>query len=316
MQNNPLKIIFAGTPAFALPCLQTLLDSEHQVCAVYTQPDRQAGRGRKLTASPVKLLAQANDIPIFQPPSLRDETEQAIIKDMACDLMIVVAYGLILPLPVLTAPRLGCINVHASLLPRWRGAAPIQHALLADDKETGITIMQMEAGLDTGPMLNKLHCPIDATETSQTLHDKLAALGAEALLTTLADLQAERATPIKQDESQACYAAKIEKQDGLLNWQDSVNKLDRQIRAYNPWPIAYTQLQDQRLRIWRATLLDQPSQAAPGTIIDISKQGIDVATGNGILRLQTLQLPGGKPLSAADIINSKKSLFQCGFQLG
>lgn len=302
-----MKIIFAGTPEFAVASLNALLPLQHEVIAVYTQPDRPAGRGRKLTASPVKQLALTHHIPVHQPKNLRDLQEQKIIQDLQADVMIVVAYGLILPTPVLNAPRLGCINVHASLLPRWRGAAPIQRAILAGDSETGITIMQMDEGLDTGNMLLKSSCPITSTDTNQTLTDRLAILGGELLVLALRELEAGTLQPMPQDNTQATYAAKIEKSEGKLNWNESAKELALKVRAFNPWPVAYCQWAGEILRIWEAEPLDHANKnLPPGTIISANKSGIDVMTGEGVLRLRKLQLPGGKPLTSTEFYNAKK----------
>lgn len=310
-----MKIIFAGTPLFAVSTLQTLIDSQHEIVAVYTQPDRPAGRGQKLHASPVKELAQQYNLPICQPPTLRDSNEQKILSDWQADVMIVIAYGLIVPKIVLETPHLGCINVHASLLPRWRGAAPIQRAILTGDTETGITIMQMDEGLDTGAMLYKVTTPILSTDTTQTLHDRLTKLGAVALLKTLNDLESNNITSEKQNDEESCYAKKIEKSEAKINWQQSAEEIDRLIRAFNPWPIAYTMLNDQALRIWHAQPLSEKSSTIPGTITHIDKNAIDVATGNGILRLLKIQLPGGKCLPVHDVLNAHAKWFQTGTKL-
>jgi methionyl-tRNA formyltransferase len=315
VDKNSLNIIFAGTPEFSVVALSALLQANHKIAAVYTQPDRPAGRGRKLTASPVKDLALQHSLPIHQPVTLRDEREQKILKEFNADLMVVVAYGLLLPLAVLKAPRLGCINIHASLLPRWRGAAPIQRAILAGDAETGVTIMQMEQGLDTGPMLYKKTCPILTTDTSHSLHERLAKLGADALITMLDQLA--QLTPEVQNNSLATYAHKIAKEEAEIDWQQSAVELDRQIRAFNPWPVSYTTDRGQILRVWEASRLTKEcSNVAPGTIMQSSAQGIDVATGESVLRLLKIQLPGARVLPVADVLNARHQEFAPGKILG
>lgn len=297
------RIIFAGTPVFATPCLNALLHSKHEVCAVYTQPDRPAGRGRKLQASPVKQLALTHGCSVYQPTSLKDPEAQATLAELQADLMVVVAYGLLLPQAVLDLPRLGCVNVHASLLPRWRGAAPIQRAVLAGDQTTGITLMQMAAGLDTGPMLAHAHCDINPTDTSSSLHDRLADLGAELLAQHLDHL--EQLIPEPQDETKTCYAAKLEKAEAQLDWQASASELDRKVRAFNPWPVAQAEINAQTLRIWAATPLSMHHNAAPGTVLQASPDGLDMACGEGVLRVLNVQKPGGRAMPVRDFLNAQ-----------
>jgi len=311
-----VRIIFAGTPEFAATALAALLGSPHEVCTVYTQPDRPAGRGRKLKASPVKELALQHGIPVHQPASLKDPAEQQTLRGYGADLMVVVAYGLLLPAAVLEAPRLGCINIHASLLPRWRGAAPIQRAIEAGDAQTGVTIMQMDVGLDTGDMLYTVTTPIEATDTAQTLHDRLAKLGAEALLTTLEGIEAASLTPVKQDDAMANYARKLDKAEAQIDWTRSSAEIDRLVRAFHPWPVAQTLYQGQALRIWQASPLQGTSSQPPGTIVHADKHGIDVATGDGLLRLTQVQLAGSKAMDAAAFLNGHPELKDGKLRLG
>ncbi|MCW2488425.1 methionyl-tRNA formyltransferase [Candidatus Symbiopectobacterium sp. NZEC127] len=312
MSESSLRIIFAGTPDFAARHLDALLNSPHQVVGVFTQPDRPAGRGNKLTPSPVKVLAEQHGVPVLQPKSLRPAENQQLVADLQADIMVVVAYGLILPQAVLEMPRLGCINVHGSLLPRWRGAAPIQRALWAGDTETGITIMQMDAGLDTGAMLHKLSCPITPQDTSASLYDRLAELGPQGLLTTLASLAQGTAVAEKQDDSLATYAEKLNKEEAKLDWSLSAEQLERCIRAFNPWPVSYITIDDQPVKVWKASVLDVTHSAQPGTIVSADKQGIQVATAQGLLNLLQLQPAGKKPMSVQDLLNSRREWFTPG----
>jgi len=306
----PLKVIFAGTPDFAAKHLSALLDSEHEVVAVYTQPDRPAGRGKKLTASPVKVLAEENNIPVYQPHSLKVEDAQQELAALNADLMVVVAYGLLLPTAVLNAPRLGCINVHGSILPKWRGAAPIQRAIWAGDAETGVTIMQMDEGLDTGDMLHIATLPIAANDTSATMYDKLAELGPKALVDVVNKF--ESYSPTKQDDTQATYAKKLSKEEALIDWSDDAEQIERNIRAFNPWPVAWMQVEDQNVKVWAANVVTLPSKTPPGTIVSANKEGITVATGRDALCITSLQIPGKKALPASDVINARKAWFEVG----
>ena len=312
---NKLKLIFAGTPDFAARHLAALLSSDHEVVAVYTQPDKPAGRGQKLTASPVKELALAHDLPVYQPASLRNEAAQAELAALGADLMVVVAYGLILPKAVLDTPRLGCINVHGSLLPRWRGAAPIQRSIWAGDAETGVTIMQMDVGLDTGAMIRKVSCTIASDETSASLYDKLAELGPQALVDTLDAMAAGDTTAEAQDDALANYAQKLSKEEARIDWSMEAVAIERCIRAFNPWPISWFEVADQTIKVWQAEVIDSDHGQPVGTLLKADKQGIDVATGKGVLRLLTLQPPGKKAMSVPDLLNSRRDWFEPGTQL-
>ncbi len=312
--TEPLRIVFAGTPEFAAEHLKALLDSPYQIVAVYTQPDRPAGRGQKLMPSPVKQLAEQQAIPVLQPPTLRDPAAQAELAALKPDLLVVVAYGLILPQVVLDIPRLGCINSHASLLPRWRGAAPIQRAVQAGDRESGVTVMRMEAGLDTGPMLLKVTTPISATDTGGSLHDRLAELGPPAVLQAIAGLAAGTLTGEVQDDSLATYAHKLNKDEARLDWNRPAVELERLIRAFNPWPICQSTLNGEALKVLGASLAE--GQGSPGEILAASKDGLVVACADGALCLTRLQLPGGKALSFSDLFNSRREKFALGTVLG
>lgn len=312
--TEPLRIVFAGTPEFAAEHLKALLDSPHDVIAVYTQPDRPAGRGQKLMPSPVKQLALQHNIPVMQPPTLRTPEAQAELAALHPDLLVVVAYGLILPQTVLDIPRLGCINSHASLLPRWRGAAPIQRAVQAGDAESGVTVMRMEAGLDTGPMLLKVTTPITGEDTGGTLHDRLAELGPTAVIQAIAGLADGTLIGEVQDDSLATYAHKLNKDEARIDWSRPAVELERLVRAFNPWPICHTTLNGEALKVLAAQFAD--GEGAPGSIIDASKEGLLVACGSGALRLTRLQLPGGKPLGFADLFNSRREKFAVGTVLG
>lgn len=314
-QNTPpARIIFAGTPDFAANHLQALLDSRHQIVAVYTQPDRPAGRGQKLVASPVKQLALQHGIPVLQPVSLRDEAAQQELATFNADLMVVVAYGLILPQVVLDTPRLGCINSHASLLPRWRGAAPIQRAIEAGDTETGVTVMQMEAGLDTGPMLLKTVTPISATDTGGSLHDRLAELGPPAVLDSIELLLSGQAQPKIQDDALANYAHKLSKNCSLIDWNRPAVEIERAIRAFSPWPVSHSLLQGQSLKVHASTLAE--GSGTPGSILHADRHGLLVACGEGALLLIRLQLPNARAMDFADLFNGRAELFATGQVLG
>lgn len=303
-----MRIVFAGTPAFAVPSLGAA-HARNEVVAVYTQPDRPAGRGRGLAASPVKLDAVQRGIPVLQPLSLRKASTQQALRALQPDLMIVVAYGLILPQAVLDIPRYGCWNVHASLLPRWRGAAPIQRAIEAGDSETGICLMQMEAGLDTGPVLLSQRLAIGENETGGQLHDRLAELGARVLADGLGLLRAGiRPVAQPQPDEGAIYASKLEKHEARLDWTQPAEVLARKVRAFEPWPVAEAQLAGERLRIHGAIALPLAHRAAPGTILAANRQGIDVACGDGALRLRVIQREGGKAITAADYLNARRDL--------
>jgi len=300
-----VKIIFAGTPDFAAVALAALVKSDHTICAVYCQPDRPAGRGRKLKKGPVKLLAEEHGFTVYQPPSLKNPEIVAQLQQHEADIMIVVAYGLILPANVLSIPNKGCINIHGSLLPRWRGAAPIHRAIMAGDAETGITIIQMDEGLDTGDMLLRYPCAINDDETGQSLHDKLAELGGEAMLAALQLIDTSQLQPVKQENALTCYATKIAKKEAWLDWSLSAVELVRKIRAFNPWPVARCNLTDQTFLIWHAEPLESLQQAAPGTLVAATDQGLDIATGDGVLRITQVQLPGKRTVIVADLLRSR-----------
>ncbi|MGX1124467.1 methionyl-tRNA formyltransferase [Pseudomonas sp. HLS-6 TE3448] len=309
-----MRIVFAGTPEFAAEHLKALLDSPYDIVAVYTQPDRPAGRGQKLMPSPVKQLAAQHGIPVLQPPTLRDADAQAELAALQPDLMVVVAYGLILPQIVLDIPRLGCINSHASLLPRWRGAAPIQRAVEAGDPESGVTVMRMEAGLDTGPMLLKVSTPISATDTGGSLHDRLAEMGPPAVLQAIAGLADGTLQGEVQDDALATYAHKLNKDEARLDWNRPAVELERLIRAFNPWPVCHSTLSGEAVKVLAATLAEGRGQ--PGEIISASKDGLVVACADQALCLTRLQLPGGKALNFSDLFNSRREKFAVGTVLG
>ena len=300
MSASVLRILFAGTPDFSVPALQELIDTGHPPVAVLTQPDRPAGRGRKILASPVKQCAGSHGIPVLQPASLRDPGCQRKLADLEADLMVVVAYGLILPQVVLDLPRFGCWNIHGSLLPRWRGAAPVQRAIEAGDAETGVCIMHMEAGLDTGPVYHRLAIPVGPAETGGSLHATLSVLGAGALLHCIRQL--ERGTlpePEPQNDDRATYAHKIVKSEARIDWREPAGLIERKIRAFNPWPVAWCEMGGERLRVWRAEVARESTTAKPGDVLSANERGIEIATVQGVLRLLEVQRPGGRAMPVA-----------------
>ena len=300
------RIVFAGTPEFAVPVLRALAHSGHRPLAVFTQPDRPAGRGRGLRASPVKQAAIDLGIPVHQPQRL-DQAAQATLRGLQADLLLVVAYGLILPQAVLDLPRLGCWNIHASLLPRWRGAAPIQRAIEAGDTQTGVCIMQMDAGLDTGPVLHRLSTPIGPADTAESLHERLSELGAQALLHCLDLLSRDQLpAPLAQSSDGVRYAAKLDKAQARLDWQRSAVELERQVRAFNPWPVAWCEIEGQRLRVWQAQAIETKTNMAPGTVLASSAGSIDIATGAGLLRLLEVQAEGGRRMPVSEFLKAGK----------
>ena len=297
------RIIFAGTPDFSVPPLRALLASSHRVVGVYTQPDRPSGRGRKLTPSPVKEVARDAGIPVHQPVNFRQPDAVEELRSLDGDLMVVVAYGLLLPPEVLDVPRCGCVNIHASVLPRWRGAAPIQRAVLAGDAVSGVTIMRMEEGLDTGPMYLVEEVALAPDETGGSLHDRLSVLGAEALMKALPGILDGSLQPRPQDDAQSCYARKLDKSEAWIDWSRPAADIERLVRAFNPWPVAQTRYEDANLRIWRAHAIGGVA-ATPGTVMNATRSGVDVATGDGLLRITELQLPGKRAMRAHDFINA------------
>ncbi|MDX1558835.1 MAG: methionyl-tRNA formyltransferase [Marinobacter sp.] len=310
-----MRLVFAGTPDFAATALSALIAAGHTIVGVYSQPDRPAGRGRKLQPSPVKQVALDHGIPVFQPETLKTPEAQQELADLKPDVMIVAAYGLILPKAVLDIPTHGCLNIHASLLPRWRGAAPIQRAIAAGDSETGITIMQMDEGLDTGAMLLKYLTAIDDSDTGGSLHDRLAELGGKAITKALELLKKGELTGEPQNDDLACYASKLSKTEGHIDWTTDATAIERLVRAFNPWPGTYTDLGDQRIRIHEARALVTDSDAFPGTVMQRDRAGIDIACGNGTLRITRLQLPGSRAQSVNDLINGGKELLMPGQEL-
>ncbi|MDA0111208.1 methionyl-tRNA formyltransferase [Vibrio sp. La 4.2.2] len=308
--SQSLRIVFAGTPDFAARHLAALLSSEHEVIAVYTQPDRPAGRGKKLTASPVKNIALEHDIPVYQPINFKSDEAKQELKDLNADIMVVVAYGLLLPQAVLDTPKLGCINVHGSILPRWRGAAPIQRSIWAGDAQTGVTIMQMDIGLDTGDMLKIATLPIEATDTSATMYDKLAELGPQALVECLADIASGNAAPEKQNDDEANYASKLSKDEAKIDWNQPAEFIERCVRAFNPWPMSFFSVEENNIKVWQSRVEDNATESVAGTILKADKTGIYVATGQGTLVLEQIQIPGKKAMPVSDVLNSKASWFE------
>lgn len=311
-QTKPsqLRVVFAGTPDFAAVALQRLIQAGVQICAVYCQPDRPSGRGKKLIHGPVKTLALANNIPVEQPLNFKQAVDIETLANYQADMMIVAAYGLLLPVAVLETPKFGCINIHGSILPRWRGAAPIQRAIQAGDKETGITIMQMDKGLDTGDMLLKRVCPITDEETGSSLHDKLAELGGDAILTFLNSFDGQ-ANGEKQADELATYAHKLSKQEASIDWSQSATQIEQQIRAFNAWPVCFTYIKEKRLRVWQSEIVQHTSNLPFGTVYEANKNGIDVVCGDGqFLRLTRLQPDGSKAMDAAALLNARKEWFE------
>lgn len=304
-----MRIIFAGTPDIATIPLQALLDSQHQIVAVYTQPDRPAGRGKKLLPSAVKALALQHHLPIEQPESFKLEETREQLKSYQADIMVVIAYGLLLPVSVLETPKFGCINIHVSLLPRWRGAAPVQHAILAGDTETGVTIMQMDKGLDTGAILNQQHCEITAIDTSQTIYDRLEKISCELLLKTLSDIEKGTVNLVAQNNLYATYAHKIEKQHAKIAWTETSEIIDKKVRAYFPAPVAFFEWKSDLVRIWQGYPVKSASEKLPGSVIEFNKQGVTIKTSDGAYCITRLQFPGKNPLSAHEMFNAYKSKF-------
>ena len=305
-----LNIVFAGTPDFAVAHLKSLLDHKFNVVAVCTQPDGLSGRGQKLKKSPVKILAEKNNITVYQPSTWKTDVAREFLISLNPDVLIVVAYGLILPQTVLDVPTFGCINVHASLLPRWRGAAPIQRAIAAGDTESGITIMQMDSGLDTGDMLMQSSCPISPQDTAEDLHDRLVMIGQTALIEVLNKLGINSLQTIKQDEEQACYAAKITRQESVLDWNNkTAQMLAFQVRAFIPWPVTCLTVRQQVVKIWFAQALKQEHRVQAGTIIAVEKEGVDIACQEDVLRITKLQMPGGRVMTVSDFLNGRNTLF-------
>lgn len=309
MTKTHLRLGFAGTPDIAATVLASLLQQSYMPELVLTQPDRQSGRGRKIHTSPVKSIAMQHGLNVIQPMSQDEIDPDNSLSRL--DLLIVVAYGMLLPAKILDQPRLGCINIHTSLLPRWRGAAPVQRAIEAGDNETGISIMQMDEGLDTGPVLAQKRCPIDDDETSGTLLEKLAVLGASCLIETLKNIETGKVRPVPQNSALATYASKISKAEARLDWSRKAVELERQVRAFNPAPVAYTDINELQIRIWEVQHVDRSTNAMPGTVLTVNKYGVDVATGDGILRLLKIQPPGKRIMTIQEFLNGRPDFFNC-----
>jgi len=311
-----LNIIFAGTPEFAANSLEALIKQGHHVIGVYTQPDRRAGRGKKILKSPVKLVAEAHGLPVYQPEKLTDEVAQKELAALTPDLMIVAAYGLLLPTAILDTPILGCVNIHASLLPRWRGAAPIQRAIQAGDTETGITIMQMDEGLDTGNMLMKVSTPITKTDTGGTLHDRLSDLGSNAILRYLESIRDQQPELGEiQNKDLANYAHKLNKQEAAIDWSDNAHQICLTIRAFNPWPVAFLTVNNERVRIFEAEVVSDTIASKPATVLEKNKHGIVVSCGKNAIRILKLQLPGAKAITSQAFFNGGKDILNVGDNL-
>ncbi|WP_415904789.1 methionyl-tRNA formyltransferase [Neptuniibacter sp. QD48_55] len=314
MPASPLKIVFAGTPDFAASSLQALLNSEHEVIAVYTQPDKKGKRKNQMAPRPVKDLAVEHNIPIFQPTTLKTEEEQLALTNLKADIMVVVAYGMLLPKAILETPRLGCINVHGSLLPRWRGAAPVERSMLARDAETGVTIMQMDEGLDTGDMLYKVTTPIENNDTAASVFDRLATIGSEALVDTLKQFQHGTVSAEPQDDNLATYAKKLQKTEGVIDWSASATDIDLKIRTLSPRVAVTFKLGEEVVKLLGCELVEQNGK--PGEILPSDKKSIVVACGEGAIKIKQLQLPGKKPMDTAAVLNSKREQFSAGVVLG
>ncbi|KEY91266.1 methionyl-tRNA formyltransferase [Candidatus Photodesmus blepharus] len=313
--NQSLRIIFAGTPNFAVYHLMTLLSSEHKVVAIYTRPDRLAGRGKKLTSSPIKNMALKHDIPIYQPENFNSDCSKQQLMDLNADLMVVVAYGLLLPKAIINIPKFGCINVHGSILPLWRGAAPIQRSILAGDNKTGITIIRMSVKLDAGDILKVASLPIKSNDTTASMCEKLAKLGSKILISCLKNIANNTVITQKQNHEFASYAKKLKKEEARINWKHSAKYIERSIRAFNPWPISYFRTGNNNIKVWKSSVSEVNSKESAGTIIQMDKTGIYVATGDGILILESLQVPGKKIALVQDILNTQANWLKIGTKL-